>query len=79
MIKNIVFDIGNVLADFRVKEFLAEKGFDADMSKRILKASLMTPYWGQFERAEISEEEALDFLPPPIPGYVKNYGKHSRM
>ncbi len=60
MIKNIVFDIGNVLADFRVKEFLADKGFDAEMSKRILKASLMTPYWEQFERAEINEEEALD-------------------
>ncbi len=68
MIKNIVFDIGNVLADFRVKEFLAEKGFDADMSKRILKASLMTPYWGQFERAEISEEEALDFFASTDPG-----------
>ena len=62
MIKNIVFDIGNVLADFRVMEFLGEKGFDANMSKRILKASLMTPYWGQFERAEISEEEAIDLF-----------------
>ena len=28
MIKNIVFDISNVLAPFRFKEFLAEKGFD---------------------------------------------------
>ena len=62
MIKNLVFDIGNVLADFRLKEFLADKGFDADMSKRILKASLMTPYWGQFERGEISEQEALDLF-----------------
>ncbi|MCR5773630.1 MAG: HAD family phosphatase [Lachnospiraceae bacterium] len=60
MIRNIVFDIGNVLADYRLKEFLAVKGFDAEMSKRILKASLMTPYWGQFERAEITEEEALE-------------------
>ncbi len=55
-----MFDIGNVLADYRLKEFLAVKGFDAEMSKRILKASLMTPYWGQFERAEITEEEALE-------------------
>lgn len=28
MIKNIVFDIGGVLADFRIKEFLMEKGMD---------------------------------------------------
>ncbi len=59
MIKNIVFDIGNVLADFRIYEFLADKGFDPEMSKRILKASAMTPFWGQFERDEIDEDEAL--------------------
>ena len=59
MIKNIVFDIGGVLADFRIKEFLAEKGLDAPMIKRILKASVMNPYWGKFERGEVSEEETL--------------------
>ena len=59
MIRNIVFDIGGVLADFRIKEFLLEKGFDGPMIKRILKASVMSPYWGRFERGEITEEQAL--------------------
>lgn len=59
MIKNIVFDIGGVLADFRVLEFLGSKGFEGDMIKRILKASVMTPYWEMFERNELTEEEAL--------------------
>ncbi len=59
MIKNIVFDIGNVLADFRIGEFLAEKGFDAPRIRRIVKASVLSPYWEQFERADITEEEAL--------------------
>ena len=58
-VKSIVFDIGGVLADFNVNGFLSGKGFDAPMIKRILKASVMTPYWGQFERGEISEEETL--------------------
>ena len=58
-IQNIVFDIGGVLADFNVNGFLSGKGFDADMIKRILKASVMTPYWEQFERGEITEEETL--------------------
>ena len=58
-IKNIVFDIGGVLADFRIKEFLSEKGFDGAMIRRILKASVMSPYWGKFERGELSEEETL--------------------
>ena len=58
-IKNIVFDIGGVLADYRIKEFLAEKGFDPPMIERILKASVLSPFWGQFERGEITEEETL--------------------
>ena len=58
-IRNVVFDIGGVLADFRLMDFLAEKGFDVTMSKRIIKGAVMSPYWGQFERGEITEEEAL--------------------
>ena len=29
MIRNIIFDIGNVLTDYRWEGFLADKGFDA--------------------------------------------------
>ncbi len=59
MIKNIVFDISNVLAPFRFKEYLAEKGFDGTMIKRIIKASAMTPYWTEFEKGKLSQEEAM--------------------
>ena len=59
MNKNVVFDIGGVLADYRIKEFLADKGFDPAMTRRILRASVMSPYWGKFERGEITEEETL--------------------
>ena len=74
MIRNIVFDIGGVLADFRIKEFLMEKGFDGPMIKRILKASVMSPYWGRFERGEITEEEALQGFAssdPEIAGHLR--------
>ncbi|MCR5474281.1 MAG: HAD family phosphatase [Lachnospiraceae bacterium] len=60
MIKNIVFDISNVLAPFRYKDFLAEKGFDAAMIKRIIKASAMTPYWTEYEKGKLSYEEAMN-------------------
>ncbi|MBQ9061556.1 MAG: hypothetical protein IJ121_01825 [Eubacterium sp.] len=62
MIKNIVFDIGNVLADFRIMEFLTEKGLDVPTIKRVIKASVMNPYWGKFERGEVTEEETLQAL-----------------
>ncbi len=60
MIKNIVFDISNVLAPFRFKEYLAEKGFDGAMIKRIIKASAMTPYWTEYEKGKLTYEEAMD-------------------
>ena len=59
MIRNIIFDIGGVLADFEIVKFLSEKGFDGPTVKRILKASVLSPYWGKFERAELTEEETM--------------------
>lgn len=59
MIRNIIFDIGNVLTDFRWKEFLADKGCDEQMIKRIAKATVMTPAWNEFDRGVLSEEEVF--------------------
>lgn len=56
----MVFDISNVLAPFRFKEFLAEKGFDGAMIKRIIKASAMTPYWAEYEKGKLTYEEAME-------------------
>ncbi len=60
MIKNIVFDIGNVLTDFRWREFLRDKGFDEDMVERIAKASILNPLWSQFDRGEWSDERLME-------------------
>ncbi|MCM1326595.1 MAG: HAD family phosphatase [Bacteroidales bacterium] len=59
MIRNIIFDIGNVLADFRWRAFLRDKGFDDAMIERISKASVESPLWSELDRGEWSEEELL--------------------
>lgn len=59
MIRNIIFDIGNVLTDFRWRDFLQDKGFDEAMIERISKASVESPLWNEFDRGEWSEEELL--------------------
>ncbi len=59
MIKNIVFDIGNVLTDFRWKDFLRDKGFDEEMIARIGRASVESPLWSEYDRGAWSEEELL--------------------
>ena len=75
MIRNIVFDISNVLTPFRFKEFLAEKGFDAAMIKRIIKASAMTPYWTEFEKGKLTQDEAMDAFISVDPGIANELHK----
>ncbi len=60
MIKHIVFDIGNVLTDFRWREFLLDKGFDGEMADRIAKASILSPFWSEYDRGEWSEERLME-------------------
>ena len=59
MIRNIIFDIGNVLSDFRWKEFLLDKGFDKEMVERIAKASVLSPAWLEYDRGAWSDEEIM--------------------
>lgn len=59
MIKNIIFDIGNVLTDFRWKDFLIEKGFDEQMAQRMGDASVNTPTWSELDRGVWTFEELL--------------------
>ena len=59
MIRNIVFDIGNVLTDFRWEGFLRDKGFDDRMIKRIAKASVAGPYWKEVDRGVWSTKKLL--------------------
>lgn len=57
MIKHVIFDIGNVLTDFRWHDFLTDKGFSEEMIKRIAKASVESPIWREFDRGAWPEEE----------------------
>lgn len=59
MIKHVIFDIGNVLTDFRWREFLRDKGFDEEMIGRIAKASVENPLWREFDRGELTGEELM--------------------
>ena len=62
MVKNIIFDIGNVLSDFRWKEFLLDQGFDEAMAERMGNASVRTEAWLESDRGTHSEEEIIDMI-----------------
>lgn len=60
MIKNIIFDIGNVLTDFRWRDFLFDKGFDEEMVERIANASIRNPQWTEFDRGVWTDEQLME-------------------
>lgn len=75
MIKNIIFDIGNVLTDFRWRDFLRDKGFDEDMIDRIAKASVENPLWKEFDRGELAGEELMQAFVDADPGIEEELHK----
>ncbi|MBQ8232813.1 MAG: HAD family phosphatase [Lachnospiraceae bacterium] len=60
MIKNIIFDIGNVLSDFCWKEMMIAKGCDETMAERIADASVRTDLWYELDRGVWADEQLLD-------------------
>ena len=65
MIRTIIFDIGNVLTVFSWKNFLKSFGFDAETEEKVAKATMDNPFWNEFDRGMLNEEEMLA-------GFIRN-------
>ena len=59
MIKNIIFDIGNVLVDYCWKEHIARFGFTGETLERLGDAMMRSPQWNEIDRGVWSNEELL--------------------
>ncbi|MBR6309020.1 MAG: HAD family phosphatase [Lachnospiraceae bacterium] len=68
MIKNVVFDIGNVLVEFGWKPFFQKFGITDEELDRIAKATVYAPIWNEIDRGVMSEEEILDKFIENDPG-----------
>lgn len=67
-INTIIFDIGNVLVDFRWKGFIADFGYDKEIQERIAKATVLDKVWHEFDRGILGEEELMDKFVANDPG-----------
>ncbi len=68
MITTLIFDIGNVLADFVWEEHYRSFGYDAAMVDRIAKATVKDPLWNEYDRGVMSCEEILQGFIDNDPG-----------
>ncbi|MDO4187411.1 MAG: HAD-IA family hydrolase [Lachnospiraceae bacterium] len=60
MIKNIIFDMGNVLVDFCWEKAFRDKGIDGDMLERVANATVRDKDWDEFDLANISHEQIIN-------------------
>ena len=62
MIKNIVFDLGNVLISFRPSEYFDKKNYPETIKTTILTDIFGSEEWGMLDKGEISTSEAIDAI-----------------
>lgn len=59
MIKNIVFDIGNVLVEFAWQKYFRSFCFDDGSYERVVNATVKSPVWNEVDRGVWSDDEML--------------------
>jgi putative hydrolase of the HAD superfamily len=62
MIKNIIFDLGNVLISFKPSEFFDKKSYPEKVKARILSDIFESREWSLLDSAELSTQEAIDSI-----------------
>lgn len=65
MIKNIIFDIGDVLVKSNYHEFFLGKGYDEKTVAQLEKATFFSPAWKELDRGVWDFDEIID-------AFVKN-------
>ena len=65
MITTVIFDMGNVLIDFRWAQLFREMGLSGERFDRMAKATVLDPVWSEFDRGFWTDEMMLE-------GFVKN-------
>ena len=60
MIKNIVFDLGNVLISFKPEDFLDKTGYAADEKNIIINDIFRSREWGLIDNGDINATEAIE-------------------
>ncbi len=73
MIKNIVFDMGRVLVDFRPKEIMERFGVPEEDRQLIQNELFLSLQWVRMDRGAISDEEACENMCKNVPERLHKY------
>jgi putative hydrolase of the HAD superfamily len=62
MIKNIIFDLGNVLISFRPSEYFDKQNYPENIKARILSDIFESKEWAMLDKGELSTSEVIDAI-----------------
>ena len=68
MIRNIIFDIGGVLADFEPERLMTVLGFSGE-AKEVFREKIFRGLWPACDRTPYSEEEISALFKAAVPGF----------
>jgi putative hydrolase of the HAD superfamily len=60
MIKNVIFDVGGVLVDFRWRALMADLGIPYERQDEFEKKVFGSHWWGELDRGALDEDYVLD-------------------
>lgn len=70
-IKNVIFDMGMVLVNFRWRDYMMDLGFDKAVIEELGKKMVMSEFWEDMDRGIRNEEDALIYFKTELPQYEK--------
>lgn len=80
MIKNVIFDIGNVLGHFCWEQIFVEKlGLSGEEFEAVADATTRSAMWNEFDRSLLKDEEIVDGCVKNAPEYeekIREFFRH---
>ena len=75
MIKNIVFDMGNVVIRFDPAAFIDRFGVSAEERELLLREVFRSPEWVMMDRGTLTDEQCADILCPRLPEHLREIAR----
>lgn len=71
MIRNIIFDVGNVLVEYSWERMLKTLHMEGEVYDMVAKATVLSSLWNELDRSRLSDEEILN-------GFIQNAPEYER-
>jgi putative hydrolase of the HAD superfamily len=70
-IKNVIFDVGMVLVNFRWYDYMVDLGFDKNVIEELGEKMVMSEFWKDLDRGKEREADAPEYFKAIMPKYKR--------